>query len=463
MRARSIAFGIGVAVLLVAGGAGALLYGGRKDVTTSSREAARFYREAMQNERSYYFKEARVGYAEALRLDPEFAEAMLGLARISGDLDQSADYVKRAARLTDRLTERERLHVAMQLALIERRREDAVKIANDIHAKHPDDVRAAMLLANEAMLKGNSDGAIRIFEDVIATDPNNADAYNQIGYLYGYRGDTDRAVASFKKYQFMLPGSANPYDSLGEVQANAGRYEEAIANLNAALKIKPDFFESIGHLGIAYEGMGDYARAMASYEKAAELADSDGKRGDCLSQAARVAFCMKDRVELEKIAAKVSALPKTPYTELNKDMLAAAVALLAGRPNEAQRLLGDVRPKWEALVAKEKPPAGYTPDLPAWNLLSALAFLAQHQDAEALPLLERVANPPNPPRDFSGLRYCYRGRAQLAALLARRGELDKAEKLLEENHKWNPSWAPTKDLELSVAQARREKVLAATK
>ena len=35
--------------------------------------------------------------------------------------------------------------------------------------------------------------------------------------------------------------------------------------------------------------------------------------------------------------------------------------------------------------------------------------------------------------------------------------------LLDQNRKQNPSWAPTKELELSVAQARREKVLAATK
>jgi hypothetical protein len=57
----------------------------------------------------------------------------------------------------------------------------------------------------------------------------------------------------------------------------------------------------------------------------------------------------------------------------------------------------------------------------------------------------------------------YEARAQLAALLARRGELERAEKLLEENHRWNPSWAPTRPAEQTVAEVRRARVLASAK
>ena len=57
----------------------------------------------------------------------------------------------------------------------------------------------------------------------------------------------------------------------------------------------------------------------------------------------------------------------------------------------------------------------------------------------------------------------YEARAEMATILARRGELDRAEKLLEDNHKWNPTWAPTRPAEQTVAQLRREKVLASAK
>lgn len=465
MKSRRIVAVSGVLLLLVAAGAAALLYASRRDVTTSSAEAARVYREALDNERCVYIKEARLGFARAVELDPDFAEALLGLARLSGDGDQGTALVRRAARLKDRLTERERLHVDLQLAGREERREEAVAIAGRIHAKYPDDVRAAMILANVELVKGNSEGAVKIFTDLLATSPNNPDAYNQIGYYYAYRGDTDRAVENLKKYQFMLPESANPYDSLGEVLAYSGRYDEAIASLNRALQIKPDFFESWGHLGVAAEGKGETARALADYLKAADLADNDTKRETFLGSGLRVLLISKekDRKVIGDVIERLGKLPKTPHSEIGKEITLAVQSLLDGKPAEAERQLAAVRPKWVAADAREKRPPGWKADWPAWNMLMAVALRAQGKEDAALPLLETLANPPNPWREFDSRRFVYEGRAQLAAVLARRGDLDRAEKLLEENRKWNPSWAPTREAELAVAQLRREKVLAATK
>ena len=78
-------------------------------------------------------------------------------------------------------------------------------------------------------------------------------------------------------------------------------------------------------------------------------------------------------------------------------------------------------------------------------------------------LYEEMIHPPNPWVAFDGRRWVYEARARLAELVARQGDLDKAEQLLAENHKWNPSWAPSRPAELAVAQLRREKVLAAEK
>lgn len=465
MKSRRIIAVVGAVFLLVAAGAAALFYASRRELTTSSAEAARVYREADFKERCFYFKEARLGFARALELDPDFAEAMLGLARLSGEGEQASTLVQKAARLKDRLTERERLHVEMALAHAEKRWGDFLEIAARIHARYPADVRAAMALCVAELAKGNNEGAVKIFQELLARDPNNPDAYNQIGYYYAYRGETERGLEQLKKYQFMLPESANPYDSLGEVLANAGRYDEAIANLEKALKIKPDFFESWGHLGLAYEGKGEPAKAIAAYVKAAELADNDGKRTDSLASALRTAICARDRASAEDIGSRLVRLPKTTgsYAEVGKELTLAALDLASDRLAEAERRLNEVLPKWEALASKEKVPAFWKLDWPAWNLVMSLTKLREGKEAEALVLLEKLASPPNPWRDFAGRRMVYEGRAQLAALLARQGDLVRAEKLLEENRKWNPSWAPTREAELAVAQIRREKVVAATK
>jgi tetratricopeptide (TPR) repeat protein len=461
VRKRLVVGSVGV-LLLLAVGAAALYFGNRREVTTSSDGAYRVYRGALENERRYYFREAREGFAKALEIDPQFAEAILGLARMT-EGEQGLALVQRAAKLRDRLTERERMHVDLQLAARQGKVEERVKIAREIHDKYPEDVRAASILAHYEIQSGSTERAIQIFSELLAVEPNNADAYNQIGYYHAYRGDYDKAIENLRKYQFMAPDQANPYDSLGEIQAYSGRYDEAIQNLNQALKLKPDFFASYLHLGVAYEGKGEYRKAIESYRKGEEEAfESDMKR-EHLRQAVRVAMIAGDLSMAKELVAKIQAMPKDEYAELRRPMYEALLKLIDGKPDETERILREVRPKLEAAFAKELKGSSLKPYEPSWNYLMARALLAQGKSDEALPLLEEMANPPNPWRNFEERRWVYESRALLAEQLAIRGQLDRAEKLLAENRKWNPSWAPSRASEQVVAKLRREKVLAATK
>ena len=453
---------IAVAFLLVAGGLAALYLTNRRDVTTTSAAAYEAYKEGVANERRFYMKDAQVAYAKALELDPNFAMAMLRLASQSSK-EQALSLIARAARLRGRLNERERLYVDMAQAQVAGNPEARDKAAQTVHEKYPDDVDAAMVLAGKEMAKGNADKALQIFSDLIAVDPNNAGVYNQIGYYYAWRGDYDKAMENLKKYQFMAPDQANPYDSLGEVQAFSGRYEEAIANLNRALALKPDFFESYGHLGVAYEGMGDYPKAIENYMRGALECVIEGRRGDFLGQALRVAFRSGDKVAFKQVVSKIAELPRDKSYELTNAYAAAATSLMDGQPAEAERRLKELRPKLEASFHQEMKGSPYKPYFPRWNTLMALAKIQQGKTDEAIALNEEIVNPPIPWGSFEARRYVYEGRARLAELLARKGDLDRAEKLLAENHRWNPSWAPTKPAEEVVSQLRREKVLAATR
>ncbi len=462
MRKRLVAGAFGALLLIAVAAAAALYLGKRRDVTTSSEEANRIYQEALLNERRFYFREAREGFAKALELDPQFAEAMLGLARRT-EGDQGLALVRRAAKERDRLTERERLHVDMQLAARERRMDDVLKIARAAHEKYPDDARAAIALASHELMDGNTEKAVQIWTDLLAVEPNNADAYNQLGYYYGYRGDYDKAIENLRKYQFMAPDQANPYDSLGEIQANSGHYDEAIENLTRALRLKPDFYESYRHLGVAYEGKGDSAKAIQAYRKGADEASSDEARRELYRSGVRAAFRAGDAATVRELLAKQEVLPKNKYAEIDAAAREAVLAMLDGKPAEAERVVLSLKPKLEALLAKEENSAVKKFYDPAWSYLLARALAAEGKTKEAIPVLEEVANPPKAWVNFEERRIAYEGRALLAELLARQGDLDRAEKLLAENRKWNPSWAPTRASEQVVAQLRREKVLAAAK
>ena len=468
MKSRWILWVSGVVLLLGAGAAAALFMANRRDVTTSSEAAYQSYQEAIANENRFYTKEARVGFARALELDPTFAMAMLGLAREAKDEDQAKALINRAAREEGRLTERERLHVEIQRAYVEKRPEDAIAVARQLHEKYPDDVRAAILLAHNEQAKGNSDQAIRVFEEVLAVDPNNADAYNQIGYRYGYRGEYDKAMDSLKKYQFIAPDTANPFDSLAEVQAYSGHYNEAIENLNHALAIKADFYPAYWHLGVVYEGLGNYAKAVENYEKAAELSFSDGMRREYVGLAIRAAFIGGDKEAIKTSLQRRSRVPPSSKSEdraIDEDFAAVVLDFAQSKPADAERRLAELKPKldarWEDAFPAGKRPASMKPHFPQWNFLMGAALESQGKVDEALKLYEINANPPNSFVDFEQRRWIMEGRAKVATIVARKGDLDRAEKLIAETRKWNPSWAPCREAEATVAELRRTKVLAA--
>jgi len=450
----------GLLLLAAAGVAAALYLSNRRDITTSSDEAYRVYRGAVENERRFYMKEAQAGFAKALELDPEFAMAMLGLARYA-EKERALSLIRRADRLRSRLTERERLQIDLQLAYREKGSDEQLKVAREILKRYPNDFRAASIVAHHEKAAGNDEEALRVFARLLEADPNNADAYNMIGYYYGYRGEYDRAIENLKKYQFMAPDQANPHDSLGEIQAYSGRYDEAIENLNRALSIKPDFFVSHDHLGVVHEGKGDYSRAREHYLNAAQL--SPVMKEGYLFKAVRATMEAGDRQAFRSIAERFEKLPKGEYSDAHSAFLRACEHLVEGRPAESEKVLAELRPKLETDFQKRNRTPGRKFYEPGWNYLMALARMAQGRESEAVPLFEEMSNPPNGWDGFEGRLMVYEGRAELAALLAKRGELDRAEKLLEENHKWNSSWAPTRPAEQTVAQLRRARVLASAK
>ncbi|MEP6768875.1 MAG: tetratricopeptide repeat protein, partial [Acidobacteriota bacterium] len=205
----------GIVLLLVAAAGAAAVYSrGSREVTTSSEEAYQAWRGAIENERRFYYKEARVGFARALELDPQFAMAMIGLARNS-EKEQRIALTQRANRERGRLTDHERLHIDLTLAANDHDEKKFATIARTLHERYPNDMRAATVLARLEIDAGHTDRALEIFADLLAREPNNAEAYNQVGYYYGYRGDYEKAILNLKKYQFMAPDQANPYDSLG--------------------------------------------------------------------------------------------------------------------------------------------------------------------------------------------------------------------------------------------------------
>jgi hypothetical protein len=197
--------------------------------------------------------------------------------------------------------------------------------------------------------------------------------------------------------------------------------------------------------------------------KAAEHAPMDESRAPYLYRALRVATISGDLAAARSLLPKFEKVPKSDHDELARVLVQAVFDLLEGRPAETERRLTELKPKAYEYLAKNSKRKDYKPYWAQWNWVMARAKLALGKDEEAIPLLQEMIDPPNGWERFEGRLIVYEARAQLAALLAKRGELDRAEKLVEENHRWNPSWAPTRQAEQIVAQLRRARVLASAK
>jgi tetratricopeptide (TPR) repeat protein len=469
MKMRRILWVLGIVLVAGAGVAAAHFLTSRRDVTTSSQAAYEAFQQATLDRARFYYKEARVGYAKALELDPNFAMAMLALADMS-DRDQATTLIRRAERERDRLTARERYHVDIAAASADGKPEKVFQLARELHAKYPADPVGVSQLVREALLRGDRDEAIRRYQELLAIDPNYSEAYNQIGYYYGFRGDYERAVENLEKYRFISRDNANPFDSLGENQAYSGHYNEAIENLNRALAIKADFSPAYQHLGVAYEGMGAYAKAVQMYEKAATLGDVENEKRGMVTMALRAALNGGDRPKALELLDEIGKFPPDPKNEfphIGQEFMAAVRDLVENRPADAERRLNAIQPQMEAAWASYqkagKVTPGFKPHFPDWNYAMAIALEKQGRTDEALAFWEKNANPPNPFIDFNERRWIQEARAKVAEIVARKGDLDRAEKLIAENRKWNPSWAPSRPSEEAVAELRRAKVLAASK
>jgi TolB-like protein/Flp pilus assembly protein TadD len=452
--ATQVAQALGVA--LAAGDAKEL-----KIKLTENLAAYDAYLKAMEYRSNSEFKEAKAALQRALALDPHFAIAMVMLAELS-DREEGATLIRRAASERDHLTEHERYHVDILLSMLDGKPDQTIRLGRELHAKHPADGLGVKLLVREAIRRGDLDEAIRRYQELLAVDPKYSDPYNYIGYYYGLRGDYDEALKYLHKYEAMNAGSPKPHDSIGEIQAYCGHYNEAIENLNRALAIKPDFPVAYQHLGVAYEGLGDFPKAVAMYEKAATFDDIKTDRRSMLSAALRAALNGGDRLAALSLLDQIRKIPVDPRSEYAVDgphFLLAVRDLIEDLPADAERRLNTLKPKMEALFADDQrkfPPPAFKPHFPEWNYLMARALEKQGRTDEALALYELNANPPNPFEDFEDRRWIMEGRAKVAEIVARKGDLDRAEKLIVENRKWNESWAPIKPSELVVEQLRRK-------
>ena len=324
-------------------------------VTTASQEAARYFESGMVHYENHRWNLALDDWNEAVKLDPNFAQAYVWICFTTADPAEEARDRAKAEALIDRVSPGEQLLIRWMAGSRGNHYIEGIAAMNDMLAMFPNDKRLNFLVGYWLFRQDQYEFSKKLTMRALAQDPNYATCYNQMGYIYSRLGDIDKALEFTAKYVELLPQEPNPHDSYGEMLRFAGRYDEALQQYRLALKVDPTFYISQKELGETYSLMGDEEQARREYDKAIQQAPSYGIQAEYLQKlaltyvrekkyaeadrayldAAAKAHAMKQWV-WEARAHRVMAMYETDPSAATKNLDEASALLAAAKGKVAQ-------------------------------------------------------------------------------------------------------------------------------
>jgi tetratricopeptide (TPR) repeat protein len=265
---------------------------------TSNLEAYGHYFRAEQLQNRGDYDGAIAEYELAIKADPDFALAHLGIAYLSEFWGVPAERKQRAIeaaiRAAPRLPEKERLLVLAWQAVLERRPADAQATYARAMADFPPDKEVLYLAADQLHHLGELETALPIFERALQLDP-------------GYS-----------------PAAVHLVSELAEL----GRLAEALAVAERAERADPE--GARGLVVVARQARGEQLQALALLEQQARSNDPEALSTYCVA----LSFAGDRRRAAESLR-RLEAASDKPDAQVELWHTRARIAAMAGRLREA--------------------------------------------------------------------------------------------------------------------------------
>ncbi len=227
------------------------------EVTLTDTEQAQLARIPTNNFEAYdYFLRARRGlytwtsegrrealmlYQKAIALDPQFAEAYAGIARVAATVWQIRESHVLAAALARKI---------------------AYQAAGKTLELDPRNAQAFSVLASLQVAEGRHDEALQSVNKAVSLAPNDVDIHADLAKVLVYAGQPAEALTAMQ-IVFQLESDPAPisYSDLGWVLFSNRQYEKAIVPLQKGLEGGVEYFETLAKT-YARLGRLDEAKAM---------------------------------------------------------------------------------------------------------------------------------------------------------------------------------------------------------
>src|SRR5881296_96173 len=266
--------------------------------------------------------EAKENFEQALRIRPEFPDALDNLGIVLIDLgrgDEAIPYLRKAFEYQSTADAAE-ASFRFGAALLKMKRVDdampnirqGIRLKPDYAEGHallgaalqtsgklseakseldeairlkPDSPSLHRELADILLALGQSDEAIFQLETALHIDPQDPDSHGALAKLYAAKGRPAGAVTHYQEAVRLKPGQPLLYNALAVVLQTLERPEEAQAHFQEAIRLKPDYADAHYNLGLLLTALGRRDEAIAEFKSSLRYDPNHPEAHDALGAA----------------------------------------------------------------------------------------------------------------------------------------------------------------------------------
>jgi len=236
-------------------------------VTTSSLEALKQFSLGQENQRQGKLADAKLYYENALQIDTTFTIALAAVGMLEyeySDREKGKEYLSRAIRQLDDLTERESSGIRAAYAIaVENDLEKAIGIYKTFIGDYPDLSTVHNNLGRVYYFLGRYEEAVTEYKEALRTEPTLMIAYNGLITIYLRQlGQIDSALVWLGRQFSHNPKSVWAYDNLGWAYLGVDSLEQAKEAFIRALEINPKSPWGLYSLSHTYRLQSRYQEAV---------------------------------------------------------------------------------------------------------------------------------------------------------------------------------------------------------
>jgi tetratricopeptide (TPR) repeat protein len=217
-------------------------------------------------------------FREALRISPNYPEAMVNIGALLFRVDKPAEAVDVLERLVEIDPDNGSAHVNLGAGLEGLGRfEEAAAHYQEALRLIPDNAPAHNNLGNVLQALRRYDEAVTHHQEALRLNPDNAMVHINLGNALQVLGRFEEAVARYNEALQLKPDSAEAHNNLGFALYGEDHIEEAVAHCQEALRLNPDYTEAHTNLANALKKQGNLDGAIVHYREVLRLKPSDAQ------------------------------------------------------------------------------------------------------------------------------------------------------------------------------------------